>query len=69
MRRGLAVGALALLVFGGAIALAVQQRDTACERLEAAVEREDYASFEQQQAVQARAIAECMAEEARTGPK
>lgn len=67
MRRGLVVGALALLVLGGAIALVVQQRDTACERLEAVAGRDDYASFAEEQEVQARAIAECMAEEASTG--
>jgi hypothetical protein len=62
----LIVAATALVLVGGGLALAVQQRDTACERYEAAVARDDYASFEEQQGELAKALAECMAEEAGT---
>lgn len=67
MRTRLVVGALALVILGGGIALAaVQENETACERYRAAAERQDYTSFEEAQREQAKALAECMAEDAQS---
>lgn len=54
------MAATAVVVGGG---LAVQQRDTACERYRS-TQSAQYESFEDQQRAQATTFAECMAEEA-----
>lgn len=64
MRTGLVVGAAALVILGGGVALAVQNDETACERYRVAAERQDYASFEEAQREQATTLAECMVEQA-----
>ena len=62
MRTAVVVGAVALVALVGGAAMATQDSDSACDRYAAAVERDDYASFEEQQREQAVTLAECMEE-------
>lgn len=68
MRTPVVVGVAAAVALVGGVALAVQNGESACERYEAAVERDDYPSFEEQQREQATTLAECMAEKDQSAP-